>query len=600
MSLSTLSFIVFIASSALNCAIANKQREICDCVPLNICPEVNRFNKEDAKYFRTVLKCKDEGYVRCCPNNESVNSALRRSDDTANVILIDDVQSASVDMKDSLGEEELLSTTEVNDLTTLEPEAVPRSLESDLITTEANELITTEQPEMNTENSRFAKFIDEDVLVVYPNHINSSFNPKMSRKKERMELEHLFLIFPNGEIEAAMATSTSAPSSDESSVSIKPKRVVVKKRLIKKKTDSLEGAESQRSETVIEPKQMDIEEVKKRLSAMHKSRRKLPTVSTTTTEEPVEETTLKKRKKKIRYRQQKQTTISPVKPIVTSPTFKPREEKFNATTMKPNRKVIYDARGRTNFLRRPSSQQSNIDNDELIEPEVITTTTTPKPTTTTESIVNYVSLQTFFTTPTPIQVVKVAGQIDFEHKVMIETVYKTLSAIHSGVDIKFVEKMIESHKSRMKDIRKKPLTTTAPVDRPTRPYRGSATFRKPATAQPVQMEVTGMRTRNLSRTRNTAATQTTRKVTSKVPRTLMSQFNPFMNSNDLNEAVDMPPKQKPPGEFKASPLYGITMDKFNEFDGDTIEKIHETLRSPAKTQNGFFPVIVNGTPSTLF
>lgn len=578
MGLSKFLLIILFASSAIECA---KSKEICDCVPLNICPEYNRFNKEDAKYFKTVLKCKEVNYVRCCPDNASVNSALRRSDDAENVILIDDVDEFN------FGE----ATTE-SDPTTFSPEF-------DSTATEAfDDLLTTDVPnpdEMETtETLRKSKMVDHSISVIYPNHKY----PETDKKKQVME--HLFLIFPNGEIEAASATSRPLSNDVESSLDRPMKRVIVRKRLIKKTSDSLEGAESKISEAVIEPNQMDIEEVKQRLSAMHRqNRRRKPSEATTTsstTESPVEETTVKKpRRKRIKVRKQPTSTEAL---LIASTTFKSRNEKVESSTMKPSRKIIYDTRSRTNFLKRPSSQQ--IDDDDMIEPEVTTTTERL-----TAPTVNYVSFESVFTTPSTPLVVRAASQIDIEHKAMIETVHKTLSAIHKGVDIKFVEKMLESHKVRMKEMRKNPPATQKPNVESSRPYRGSATFRKPATT-PAQnhsdtpAEQTKVRTRNLSRTRNTpSTTQTTQKSVRKSPRTSTSHVNPLMNSNSLLEEVDMPPKQKPPVDFRPSPLFGLTMDRENEFDRDMIEKIHDTLKPSADIQNGFFPVIQNGTPSTL-
>lgn len=623
MGLSTiLVLIVLTASSAIKCAKSYEPSEMCSCVPLNICPDLSNFSKDDVKYFKTVLKCKKEGFIRCCRNNEAVNSASRRSDDDENIILTDELPSYKITkdstnaFEDSLNLIDVEITTESVDPTTLVSEL--RSLTDDAATTTEipDELFTTDSTEPEeiseeaSESKRKSKFIDNNVEVVYANQ------KTVELEKKKNLMEHLFLIFPNGEIEAALSSTTE-------NLPIKPKRVIVRKRLIKKSsTDSLEGAESKISQAVIEPLPMDVEEVKKRLSVMLRNNRgrikhssitaassttakSTPiTTSTSTTEIPVEETTaIKQRRKKIKFRKQKPTSTAA--PISTSSTSATRREKVETSTMKSRRKIIYDARGRTNFLKRPSSQQIDFDDDEPIEPEVITTTTTSTERSTRPAVKN-VLFETVFTTQAPRQLVKHFNRIDYEHKAMIETVHKTLSAIHSGVDIKFVEKMLESHKSRMKEIRQNPSSTFA-ASEPTRPYRGSATFRKPATVQPSQDEpetqVGGTRTRNLSRTRNTVTTHlTTHKSTRKAPRTFVTQpqANPIMNSNfSLLEEVDMPPKQKQPVNFRASPLYGITMDKFNEFDGDMIEKIHGTLQSPPNTQRGFFPVIQNGTPSTL-
>lgn len=599
---------VLTASSAIEGAKSFKPSEVCACVPLNVCAEIHKFSKADEKYFKTVLRCKEEGFIRCCRNDET---ASRRLDDDENIILTDDARSEKVkpdEFEDSVKSIIDETTTENVDLTTL-------SLDDDATTTETSEdLFTTLPPEPEetfeeaSESKRKSKFIDNNVEVVYANQENS----ELEKKKQMME--HLFLIFPNGEIEAALATSSTVSplsiNNETGSSPVKPKRVIVRKRLIKKSSvESLEGAESKISQAVIEPKQIDVEEVKKRLSVMLRNNRgrvnyssaiTAPTterIATNTSENPVEETTVKRRRrKKIKvYRKQKPTAA----PNNTSTTLTARKEKVETSTKKSRRKIIYDARVRTNFLKRPSSQQSDFNDDEL---EVITTTAASIAA---EKLTEPANDILFEATLMPQQEVEHSNRIDFEHKAIIETIHKSLSAIHSGVDIKFVEKMIDSHKSRMKVMRQKAASTFA-VAEPTRPYRGSASFGKPATAQPSQDEpesqVGGTRTRNLSRTRSTVTTHlTTHNSTRIAPRTSMTQpqANPIVNSNSLPEEVDMPPKQKPPVKFRASPLFGITMDKFNEFDGDTIDRIHETFQSPSNIRSGFFPVIQNGTPSTL-
>lgn len=581
MSLSTISLIVLLASSAVQSA---RQREICACVPINVCPKANRFSRDDAKYFSTVLKCKEEGFIRCCPHNEIIDAAARRSDIAENIILIDDVH------------EKFDTSTESTETT----------VDADLMTTtEPIEDFTTE---VALKSERQPKSIDTNVSVIYPkNDIE---------ERQKMVREHLFLIFPNGEIEAAKATETPT--------SMKPmKRVIVRKWLVTKAPeDSLQAAESKVSSAVIEPQAMDIEEVKQRLSDMQSNKRRkinksspITTTTSTTTEKPIEESTKKALKKKKRFRKRLQTTTAVI-PSTKALKVLAHAEDAESTTLKTIRKVVYNTRGRTNFLKRPSSQQTVDEDDEREVPEVSTeepskttrkasttgvsrrrTTTTPKPTEFS------FQLEPFFAAATPRpKVLKQAARIDLEHKMMIETVHKALSAIHSGVDMKFVEKMIESHRTRMKEVRKNPTTTESSA--PTRPYRGSARFRKPATTPTSSQDLrptatAGTRTRNLSRTRNTVTTTlTTHKSVRKSPKTLMTQFNPVINAeNTLLEEVDMPPKQKGPKDFRASPLYGITMDKDTEMDGDELDKIHETFLPPST--GGFFPVIHNGTPSTL-
>lgn len=581
MGLSTISLIVLLASGAV---LSARQREICACIPINVCPKANRFSRDDAKYFLTVLKCKEEGFIRCCPHNDITDAAARRSDDAENIILIDDVHE-----KFDTASESIETTTMDADLPT---------------TTEMIEEFTTE---VVLESERQPKAIDSNVAVIYPKN-------SIEDEKQKAVREHLFLIFPNGEIEAAQAT--------EKPTSIKPmKRVVVRKRLVTKAPEEfLQEAESKLSQAVIEPEAMDIEEVKQRLSDMQGFKRRkinksspITTTTSTTTEEPIEETTKRALKKKKKFRKRLQTTTAVI-PSTKALKVLAQAEEAESTTLKTIRKVVYNTRGRVNFLKRPQSQQTADEDEEREVLEVSTeqaTTSTAQSTTggsrrrttTTKPAEFLAKLEPFFAAVTPRpKVLKQAARIDLEHKMMIETVHKALSAIHSGVDMKFVEKMIESHRSRMKEVRKNPTTTESSVA--TRPYRGSARFRKPATT-PTSLKdlrptaTAGTRTRNLSRTRNTVTTTlTTHKSVRKSPKTLMTQTNPVINAeNTLLEEVDMPPKQKAPKDFRASPLYGITMDKDTEMDGDELDKIHETFLPPST--GGFFPVIHNGTPSTL-
>ena len=140
-----------------------------------------------------------------------------------------------------------------------------------------------------------------------------------------------------------------------------------------------------------------------------------------------------------------------------------------------------------------------------------------------------------------------------------------------------------------------------------KPYRGIARFRSP---EPFKVSANpsnnGQRTRNLSRTRGTAAvaSTTTQKPTTTLLTPFTLRYNQNQQSNHLNlkEEINMSPKQKAPLDFRASPLFGLIMDErddSNAFDNEKIEKIHQTLRASPAVQNGFFPVIQNGTPSSI-
>jgi hypothetical protein len=614
-----ISLSIFVQTNVIECS----KSEICPCIPLNTCPDVHQFSKEDAKYLTTILKCSEKGFVRCCKNNEISLPAIKRMDFVENIILTDDVPQIKIVDEDS----NIVSTTEAVDITTaLDIELEGKSLDPTETTTltattqysddDDDVESTTIEFEDNLklpESDRKEKFImaGDKVAVVYPNLTNT----------EKI-MEHLFLIFPNGEIEAAKAMESIAnePERNNEIVASKPKRVVVRKKLLRKHNDTaLIGAESKITESISEPDSMDVERVKETIRQAISNRRRKDDLSTTTAL-PIDETTLRQRqrqrKKKIKFRKNSTQTVSTTFRSLSRTTLQAQNEnREELTTMKPNRKIIYDASSRSNFLKKPHTQLRSHHDDEIIE--FTTIKVAPTTTTTSTSIPDakknkannkeeIINTQT----ATPL-VLKVSSRIDDEHRLMIETVHKTLKAIHSGADMRIVQSMIRSHKEKINEIRKKPqLTTTTTTFVPnistTKPFRGRVRFNKPMSLsesqkhenhhQNQQQQHNVTRTRNLSRTRNTAVTQRTSRTTKQ---TTVSPVILKLDKNIVYEELDMPPKQKAPADFRASPLFGITMDKFNEFDNGAIEKVYETLRPSANIQNGFFPVIENGTPSSL-
>lgn len=585
---SILKFVVLLISlSQTVCQIIGKS-EICPCVPLNICPNHHHYNENDGKYFHTVLKCTELNHVRCCPDNEVVSYTLKRSDDSSNLIYIDSDE--IVPKSEPVTEDSVLETTEA---TTFDDFEMTTEEFDGKLTTTVDDLTTTEQKLDTTESSLIVeKFIEANSIdVIYSNH-------KYPEDEKSRELrEHLFLIFPNGEIKSALATTTNSPfipliqneSIKQTTPTGKARRVVVRKRILNKKTELLEGAESQKSSTVVEPKQMDVDEVKKRLMEMYKqTKRKNDFIaqSTLTTENPIDKTTtMHQRRKKMRFRKQKQPIQVTLAPSTT--TMKSNIEKQETTTNMSKRKLIYDTSSRMNFLKRTAASQTEKIEDDYQEPEIDIQLTDESVNTLLPH--DYLNIQNL---PKQSLVVKFATEIDNDHKLMIETLHKTLSALHAGADENIVEEMIEAHKVEMEELRNVPTTVESIQTPPTRPYRGMARFKKPVTSKvSPSTQSNEMRTRNLSRFRNTPTRTTQVPVQLKLPRTFSTS-----NSDLIFEDINMPPKQKPPADFKASPLYGLTMDRDNDFDTDKIEKIYETLRPSSQIQNGFFPVIQNGMP----
>ncbi|CAG9805168.1 unnamed protein product [Chironomus riparius] len=602
-------------------------KEICPCVPLNTCPDTQQFKKDDAKYFATILKCNDDGLVRCCKDNELQVTALRRMDEDENLVMTDEAET----------EDFLTSTTtevyeepETTENFMLEPEDDVTTSETPIATTVIENIFSID---LNLpDNDRKSKFIDEHVDVVYPN-----LNVDTSIDANKKPIEDLFIIFPNNDVETVLEEEKVTEPVTTTTTNKPYRRVVVRKRLRKKERtiENLEGAESQVSKTVVEPQPIDVEKLKKRLVEMLNSRYETTTPTSVSTEgiEDVETTTKKKRKKLKKYR--KSTTTATTKSslrgitssVVTLSTEaslinklqKDKTEEITeaatttkrpsfGTTMKPKRKLLYDTSSRKNFLKKPHIRLANNHDEEeepeeheeihdhenpIFEPTTQSTTTTEEPTTTTHVPV----------------VLKLSALIDSEHKSMIETVHKSLKAIHAGVDMKIVKAMIDEHQERVNELRKNPPKMTVPTSRftteahhsryqPTRPFRGNVRFNRPiSTLKPKSSNSypSQPRTRNLSRTRSTTLTPN-----KSVRKTHQRQtMLPHADNINLNEELNMPLKQEPLNEFHGSPLYGITVDKENYFDIYKIEQLHETFKPSKDIQNGFFPVISNGTPSTV-
>lgn len=620
------SAVIFIAFFANKCVESASQKEVCPCVPLNVCPEISHFKNDDEKYLTTILKCSESGFVRCCSESDRIKlQANRRSDDdlTDTIFIGDsseeettttekliDITTVGID-DNSISE----TTTElINEITTDFPNEISNTLNDvDNYNKSTNvELVYPDQ----SEDKNDGKFNNENLFLIYPNNDDLTAARSDSTLMNFVDRENIeFTTATNlneetTEIDPPTTTpnievATTIANNEEKPIQQKRKRVVIKKRLRKKLVDdSLEGAESKISKTLVKP--------------------------TKNVEESTSPATTTKKKKVRKILKTRSTTIDPNSLTSTTTTQTP-------LTIKP-RKILYDTKRRTNFLKKTPNQIQHDDEDDddgelsdmtvtlppiaittssteasttststTSQPTTTTTTTTPRTTrkTTTTQVASKRTTPLFTTTTTKKSLPKViqqANRIDLEHKTMIKTLHKALSAIHSGVDMANVEKMIENHRVRMDEIRKNP-----PISTPTRPYRGSAKFNRPTTIRDYNYNFhDSSRTRNISRPQRITTTTTVKPVERitmrKSPRLAITQPpTPPPTHHPTNfefKALELP-SNAAPNEFRPSQLYGITMDESHQLDIIEIEKIYKTHEPPKSLQNGFFPVIENGTPSTI-
>lgn len=625
-------FIIVIKLAVLCYTIdaSSYNRELCPCVAIDECTATHKqLNRDDAKYFATVLKCSEAGHIRCCNHNRNHISVIAsRRADTENIIIItDDAKDENIEGStiDYLLE---LTTTESDDdmfATTTEVTydnedlKVPENDRKSNFIDDHEELIL---PLPDSERS--SKFIDDHVAVIYP-----SLN-KLPPNDEKKGKEALFLIFPNGEIETALKMHEQNETEIVSTTKRPYKRVVVRKRLLKKEEnhEHLEGSESEISTSIIEPK--NVVQVRKRFKINPKNdvttTPKATTTTTTTTENSIaDETTttglIKRRRKKIKkFRKTTSTPRSPLstteealststKSAVTLPKKKlQRDMRPEVTTAKSRRKLIYDTRSRTNFLKKPTQSLTNNHRDDE-ENETTTSVATPVTetsstiTSSTSTITKSTTLKptTVATTRKPPLVARLSEIIDQEHKAMIETVHKTLTAIHSGGDFNALRTVIESQRENLKELRKIPSTQTVKSTTPTyelrsqfnssgttRPFRGNVKFSNTSLSLMMsqklqqQSEVSNPPVKRfLLRAKVTRPTKKNFKI---------RLINPSISSQNGTSQKD----------FRASPLYGITMDQFSEFDSKQLEKMYGTFLAPGNVQNktDSFPYFIsNGTPS---
>jgi hypothetical protein len=168
---------------------------------------------------------------------------------------------------------------------------------------------------------------------------------------------------------------------------------------------------------------------------------------------------------------------------------------------------------------------------------------------------------------------------------MIETVHKTLKAVQSGANENQIRSVMAEYDRKLQEIRKNPPTrATTPI--PTRPSRGGVRFVMTERRPPQEPMI--LNNKNVLRGRTVTTT--------KIPKSIQ---RPIDHEVSHLNALEVPPTFNAPSDFRPSPLYGMTMDKSNEFDVEEIEKVFDTFTPSPKVQNGFFPVIENGTPSTM-
>lgn len=560
--------------------------EMCPCVPLNVCPKIYSSPIEDMKYFDTILKCTDSGYVRCCESKDITHddgSSNRRMDDFVTSILVDE---------SDLYFEEIETTSVAPDVVTESVTTVEYSTIDDVLEQ------TTIPYDSSLDNESKEK-LEDNLSVIYP---NQEFPNSVSVP---IIMEQIMLIFPNGDIESEQ----SYLKKNETQGRQRPRRVLIRKKLLVP-NEVLESAASElRSMTVPQP--IDTQLMKDRLKEIIKHKRAsslqfttIPTTQATT-----------QRPRRMKYKKKKESSIN-----------QSNESQLNSTTkavslmdrpemnlIVPKKKMIYDSSSRVNYLKRPSSSTAVLVEEKTVEQEVLPEEVIEV--STKHSPANV--MQPLLMIPDQMKIIKMKSspKVDDDHKKMIEFIQQTLTKIHSGVDMKMLETLIEAHDGA--ETKKYKTTTKITKNvvkvannvydtQSVKPYRGKSKFLSPVTAKPIASNLNlneTLRTRNLSRTRKTKTTVRTPELTTinYVAQQPKGENLPTTRLAELIQELQLNREQKPTSDFKPSPLYGLTMDSKDNYNHNEIEKIHEQLRPYpfSKMNNGFFPVIQNGTPSSI-
>lgn len=287
----------------------------------------------------------------------------------------------------------------------------------------------------------------------------------------------------------------------------------------------------------------------------------------------------------------------------------------STTTNNPIRKEIYSVSSRKNILKKPSNsvptttsstnleieeedfeedmeeemEEEKVSSDYYFEPEIITLSPEvisipDKP----------LDLDAFMALDE-----NVARNIEHDHQVMIEDVQRVLTIYHKPQFERKIPKIDRFHGDFKNSYFKVP---TNPTVLPTRPYRGSAKFvPQYLNRNQIVNEYVALQSRNFPKFKNTPTSVSTG-VPQTVPVTSQEQFinNNFAVSDSRFLQSGLNLKASGPVDFRPSLLFGLTLDESNEnFDSKMVEKIHQTFIPSSGIQNGFFPVIQNGTPSPI-
>lgn len=392
-----------------------QRKEICACVPLNTCPTIySSVDSDDSKYFSTVLKCKKVDHVRCCELEIKGTKEARV------------VREVIVDAKDSNEILEADSTTEYFDFTTLDITESEESTTSSLDSLDvANSKILSLFELDATKNKREPKKL-EDISLIFPNPAN------LSPDTDKTDQNSLYLIFPGSEDvkEINELPYPTKPLTKPTKTNMQihnnksPKRrVVIKKRLLKKKPlkEILVESESNLvTSSPVDPVGIDMAVIKNKLSQMYKKKKrerisflKLRTATTKNFTEEINNSSNQNSntmKTKYRSRDHHETLIT---------TTNPRQEFTSRPKM---RKVVYDTKTRTNFLKRPEASRSvpsqGLSGD---YPEIDVTSTLPtiQEISTEQPIPQVRKSHATFNQET-------VQQLDFDHRIMIENVQEVL------------------------------------------------------------------------------------------------------------------------------------------------------------------------------
>ena len=420
---------IFLSATLINVKASS---DSCPCLPAESCK-----NEQDKKFIEKDLTCAETGFIKCCID-----------DDIKVPVLSEKISSENSDYFNSVSE----MIDYLKNLKEIKPESTQKPFDESLITTDDPQITTS-----NSLNSPEVK-LDENLIA----------KTKEEEKKKLMEKQHdLHLIFPNGEIEAALKLINPLHEKEKATTTERPQRVVIRKRLLGNKNvseSSFEESESIISKAVVEP-QKNIERIRQRLTERLRLR------LNTTTELPIEVTTEKrKRRKKLKYRSRSTTKAIPSSTLGKEE--KEANEKRNETTQSGRLDYQKESEIEIENLREGVSRnQSNFKPRRKIKK-------LPK-------------------------VVQMSPIIDNEHEVMIKTVHRTLTGIHKGADATYVRSMVNGYKKEIEEMRKNPPTKASMSTKRSRGALKYSTIAQQTTNEPLTRSP---KNRVISRTRQLRTT----------------------------------------------------------------------------------------------